>query len=139
MGLNPEFNGDGGCERLGEPIALCAKAQIVLQRHGSPGMLHYQTGYPDVAGDCFHPPREGTMLQAIAIAFRRTAALAAVHSTTAIAADGGRAAGGSGAGARAAARSAGEDVRLHVVAPIVCGRSEALTQSSGEGKNKKRT
>lgn len=64
------------------------------------------------------------MFPGIAIATRRTAALAAVHAAALFAADGGGEAGCSGSRARAAAGGVGEDVGLHALSARLCQIAE---------------
>lgn len=84
------------------------------QPYGSTGMFHDHAGDPQIACDILYPGGKGAVLQSVAIAARRAAAPAAVHPASALAVDRRRAARPARAGARAAARSVGENVRLHV-------------------------
>jgi len=71
------------------------------------------------------------MLPGIAVAARRTAALAAVHAAALVAVNGGGAAWLTGAGARAAAWGGGEDFGLErPVCRVLHGRLDLYT---GEG------
>ena len=76
-------------------------------------MFHDHAGDPQIASDILYPGGKGAVLQSVAIAARRAAALAAVHPASGFAVDRRRAARPARAGARAAARGGGEDVRLH--------------------------
>ncbi len=114
MGLLTRIDGGGGASKLsGQPIAGSGAPRAVVKPQGSIGVLHVQAGQPDIAGDVLHPGAEGAVLPAIAIAARRTAALAAMHPASRAAVNRGGAAGLTRASAGTAAWGVGEDVGLH--------------------------
>jgi len=154
MGLLPQKDGGGGCavgrHRPGDGRP---EARGFGQPYRSAGMSDDHAGDPQIAGDVLHMGGKGAVLERVAIAARRAAALAAMHPAAGLAVDRRRAARPAGAGARAAAGGVGEDLRLHVrlvrhgfvpgraaaSAPAVVAGAGGMAEIDGESKNKKRT
>ena len=101
------FQGDVQTSRI-EPFSIGFDiAQIEV------GKVDIGSRFAHIAGDLLHPAGARAVLQRVAIAPRCALVPAAMHPATRAAPNGRRAAGRTGAGAGAAARSGGEDRGLN--------------------------